>query len=54
MNCMHVQHISIYYIHKRRICGMLLSDWFATSRMLAHICLVRKVNKMAATFWAFR
>ena len=28
---------------------MLQSDWFATRQILAHICRVEKVNKMAAT-----
>ena len=27
---------------------MLRSDWFATRQILAHICRVEKVNKMAA------
>jgi hypothetical protein len=36
-----------YYIHKVWICGILQSDWFSTSRILAHILLVEK-NKMAA------
>jgi hypothetical protein len=36
-----------YYIHKVWIWGILQSDWFSTSRILAHILLVEK-NKMAA------
>ena len=39
--------IYIYYIHKVSIWGILQSDWFSTSRILAHILLVEK-NKMAA------
>jgi hypothetical protein len=37
----------LYYIHKVWIWGILQSDWFSTSRILAHILLVEK-NKMAA------
>ena len=37
----------IYYMHKVWIWGILQSDWFSTSRILAHILLVEK-NKMAA------
>jgi hypothetical protein len=47
-------NIDVYCIHKVFIWGILQSDWFCTSRILAHILLVEK-NKMAAQtdqFWA--
>jgi hypothetical protein len=42
-----VRNKRFYYIHKVWIWGILQSDWFATSRILAHFLLVEK-NKMAA------
>jgi hypothetical protein len=34
-----------YYVHKVWVWGILQSDWFSTTRILAHILLVEK-NKM--------
>jgi hypothetical protein len=42
-----MENMNIYYIHKVWIWGILQSDWFSTSRILAHILLVEK-NKMVA------
>jgi hypothetical protein len=39
--------IILYILHKVWIWGILQSDWFSTSRILAHILLVEK-NKMVA------
>jgi hypothetical protein len=46
-NIDHGLNNSYYYIHKVWIWGILQSDWFSTSRILAHILLVEE-NKMAA------
>jgi hypothetical protein len=46
-----MENMNIYYIHKVWIWGILQSDWFSTSRILAHILHASREKQNGGSNW---